>query len=454
MKSFEAVFESIFVSGILSYLLNSLWQVPLLYAAGCVAVRGVRKVSAEAEHRVWVCVLVLQSLLPAFSLLPREWLHIYALWSSGWLSGGEANVSVVTGEGTTWFAPHLPAPLLAAVAVAYCAASAYFVARFAWRWAKLRSLRLEAEEVLLSGEAALCWAQCAEKFGIDGISLATSSHIFSPVTMGFSRRLVLLPATMLSGLDWAEMQTVIAHEFAHIRRNDFLKNAIYELLSLPLNYHPLFWLTRQRIMESREIVCDQMAAEIGGRNQYARSLLRLAALLVEGVPARTSHAIGIFDANLFERRLMKLTEKETNIRGIRRLAIVTACIAFGIVTCGSALALSMHVNAQAGEGGTSAVQTPGTLTVPAAKLVDNQLTKVPPKYPDDAKKAHVKGKVLLDVLIGKDGTVKEARVVSGPEMLRQSSIDAVKQWTYKPYLLNGDPVEVETTINVVFVLGR
>jgi TonB family protein len=271
--------------------------------------------------------------------------------------------------------------------------------------------------------------------------------------MGFSRRLVLLPATMLSNLDWTEMQTVIAHEFAHIHRNDFLKNAIYELLSLPLNYHPLFWLTRQRIIESREIVCDRMAAEISGRNQYARSLLRLAALLIEELPARIPHAIGIFDANLFERRLMKLTEKETNIRGIRKLAMVTACAAFGIVTCGSALALGVHVNAQA-TGGDSATQTPGTLTVPAEKLVDNQLTRVSPKYPDLAKKAHVKGKVVLDVLIGKDGTMKEAHVVSGPEMLWQSSLDAVKQWTYKPYLLNGEPVEVKTTVTVTYSLKK
>lgn len=450
MKSFEAVFES----WILSYLLNSLWQVPLLYAAGWVGARGLCKVSAEAEHCVWVCTLLLQGLLPACSWLPHEWLQMYFPWVSGAFNRGETHVSVVTGEGTTWFAPHLPVSLLAAMAMAYCVVSAYFMARFAWRWAKLRSLRLEAEEVVLSGEAALCWAQCEEKFGIGGVLLATSSGIFGPVTMGFSRRLVLLPAAMLSGLDPTEMQTLIAHEFAHIRRNDFLKNAIYELLSLPLSYHPLFWLTRQQIIESREIVCDRMAAEIGGRSQYARSLLRLAALLVEGVPVRTSHAIGIFDANLFERRLMKLTEKETNIRGIRKLAIVAACVTFGIAACGSALALSMHVNAQASDGGMSATQTPGTLTVPAAKLVNNQLSKVQPKYPDDAKKAHVKGKVLLDVLIGKDGTVKEARVVSGPEMLRQSSIDAVKQWTYKPYLLNGDPVEVKTTITVTYSLGK
>jgi TonB family protein len=450
MKSFE----SIFVSGILSYLLNSLWQIPLLFAAGWVVARGLRAIGAAAEHRAWVCVLLLESLLPALSSLPHEWLQTLLHWSGGASSGDEAHVSVVTGAGTAWFAPHLPVSLLAAIAILYCAASAYFVARFAWRWAKLHALCREAEEVVLSGDAALCWAQCAERFGVDGVSLATSRRIFGPVTMGFSRRLVLLPAKMLSGLGQAEMQTLIAHEFAHIRRNDFLKNAIYELLSLPLSYHPLFWLTRQRIMESREIVCDQMAAEVGGRNQYARSLLRLAALLVEGPPARTPHAIGIFDASLFERRVMKLTEKETSIRGIRRMAIVAACAVFGIATCGSALALSMRVNAQTAGGDSSAAQAPGVLTVPAEQMTENVLTKVTPKYPEDAKKARVKGKVVLDALIGKDGVVKELQVVSGPDMLRQSALDAVKQWTYKPYLLNGNPVEVKTKITVTYSLKK
>ena len=125
----------------------------------------------------------------------------------------------------------------------------------------------------------------------------------------------------------ADLHTVIAHEFAHMRRKDFMKNLLYELLSLPVTYHPLLWLTRARIMESREMVCDQMAAAMTGRNEYAQSLLRLASLLVAGTLGRTPHTIGIFDANVFERRLMNLTEKHREIRGVRRVAIVAACAA-------------------------------------------------------------------------------------------------------------------------------
>jgi len=61
--------------------------------------------------------------------------------------------------------------------------------------------------------------------------------------------------------------------------------------------------------------------------------------------------------------------------------------------------------------------------------------------------------VVLQATISKTGTIENLRVISGPAMLQQSAMDAVKSWRYRPYLLNNDPVEVETTVNVVFSLG-
>jgi len=438
-----------FDSWILSYLLNSLWQIPLLFAAGWVAARVLRAVSAAAEHRVWVSVLFLQSLLPACSMLPPEWLHMLFNWGSGAHRAGEAHVTVVMGAGTGLSAFHLPAGLLAAITIAYGAVSAYFAVRFIWRWKKLSALRREAVEITLDGEAALYWKQCLQRFGIGNVSIAASSRIFGPVSMGFSKKLVLLPVSMAASLPETDFHTVIAHESAHICRNDFLKNLIYELLSLPVSYHPLFWLTRERIMESREMVCDQMAAEIAGRKEYARSLLRLVSLLVKGMPVRTPHAIGIFDANALERRLMKLTEKRSEVRGMRKLAIVIACAAFGIVTCGSALALSMRVDSDNNPSKPS-----GPLKVSAGMMAGNKIAGPNPTYPEAAKKAKIQGTVVLSATISKEGTVEDLKVISGPKELQESSLDAVQQWTYKPFLLNGDPVEVETTINVIYSLAK
>jgi protein TonB len=60
----------------------------------------------------------------------------------------------------------------------------------------------------------------------------------------------------------------------------------------------------------------------------------------------------------------------------------------------------------------------------------------------------------LQATISTAGTIENLRVSSGPAMLRQAALDAVQNWRYKPYELNGEPVEVETTVNVVFTLGQ
>lgn len=85
--------------------------------------------------------------------------------------------------------------------------------------------------------------------------------------------------------------------------------------------------------------------------------------------------------------------------------------------------------------------------------VANLIHRVDPVYPPIAKAAHVAGTVVLHVIIGKDGTVQEVQVVSGPPLLIRAATDAVRQWSYKPTLLNGKPVEVDTTVTVIFALG-
>jgi TonB family protein len=92
-------------------------------------------------------------------------------------------------------------------------------------------------------------------------------------------------------------------------------------------------------------------------------------------------------------------------------------------------------------------------TIPAAVAVGLLLQKTQPIYPPIAKAARVSGTVVLEATISKAGTVEELRVISGPPFLQQAALDAVKTWRYKPYTVNDEPVEVETTVNVVFTLG-
>ena len=81
------------------------------------------------------------------------------------------------------------------------------------------------------------------------------------------------------------------------------------------------------------------------------------------------------------------------------------------------------------------------------------IRKVTPTYPPLARQARIQGSVLLQAVISKDGSIEGLKVVSGPPMLIQSALDAVKQWKYKPYILNGEPVEVDTQVTVTFTLG-
>jgi TonB family protein len=440
-------------SWILSYIVNSLWQVPLLFAAGLLAARSLRSAGPEAEHRGWVGVLLLQILLPASSAAQFAWMRTLLVWHTGPRAHGDAQVTVMMGNGAASGAFQFPSAMFAAIIIAYSAAIFYFAARFFWRWAQLGALRGESVHCNLSGDAARLWEQCSERFGVRNVSLATSSRIAAPVTMGVLRKLVLLPAAFASRLSETEMQSVIAHEFAHMRRNDFIKNVIYELFSLPVSYHPVLWLTRERITESREIVCDRMAAELAGRNQYSRSLLRLASMIVESAPARAAHAVGIFDTNTLERRIMKLSENRSDIRGARRFAAIAACFALGAATCVSALALHMQVNST-DAGGHQPTKHPTFVNV-SPKTMENQIiNKVTPKYPVEAKKARIEGKVILRAVIGKDGSVLNLKVDSGPKELRQSALDAVRQWKYKPYLLNGQPVEVRTNVTIIYTLEK
>ncbi len=93
------------------------------------------------------------------------------------------------------------------------------------------------------------------------------------------------------------------------------------------------------------------------------------------------------------------------------------------------------------------------VTISAGVAVGLLVQKTTPLYPSIAKAARVSGTVEIQATISKNGSIKDMRVVNGPVMLRQAALDAVRSWRYKPYKLNNEPTEVQTTINVIFTLG-
>ena len=99
------------------------------------------------------------------------------------------------------------------------------------------------------------------------------------------------------------------------------------------------------------------------------------------------------------------------------------------------------------------VATPQRVRVSQGVSQGLLLHQVKPSYPPLARQARIQGTVVLQAVIGKDGNIQGLKVVSGHPMLAPAALEAVKQWKYKPYYLNGEPVEVDTTINVNFTLA-
>jgi len=442
MKTIELSTELWFVE----YLLNSIWQLPLIFAAAWVAARLARTIGSRAEHRIWVGALLIETILPACSgslwNLPRQAWSLVALLAG--TSNAEGFVHVVVGPGSA--SPtgllRLTSPLLTAIVLVYACALFYCASRLAWGLWKTTQMLREAQPLpsAVFPPPNPSTSRPAR--------FAISHTISGPVTIGIRQNVLLLPPNFLERISEADLDALLAHEFAHIERRDFSKNLLYGFLSLPIAYHPIQWLTFSRLAGTREMICDETAASaVSGPDNYARSLLRLASILTSPMPARTLHAIGIFDANIFERRIMSLARKRIEITASRRLATAAVCAVLALAACASALALRMDVVSPV-------MQKENVKTIHVKSDSLKLITRVNPVYPPKAKQAGIEGSVVLDAVISKEGVPEHLSVQSGPRDLQPSALDAVRQWRWEPFLLNGDPIEVETTITVVYELEK
>jgi TonB family protein len=446
-------------SWVLGYLLNSLWQVPLIFAAAWLLARLVRGIASGMEHRVWVGALLLEVTVPACNLHPVELLREISRlvpWSWGGNSAADhvrvaMGPAAASGSGVL----RLSSELLAGLALFYACTLLYFVGRFGWAFWNTKTIQRLAKCGVLTNEMERSWNRYSRAFSIDAPQLATSSGVSGPVTVGIRRGMLLVPPNFLDSVCMGDLDAMFAHEFAHMRRHDFAKNLLYELLSLPVAYHPLLRMTRSRVAESREMVCDAMAADVvAGRESYARSLLRLASRIASPTPVRTLHAIGIFDANIFERRVMSLTRSYIEIRGVRRFAIAATCVAVASITCGTALALRMEVATPAASSAAQA-ESPSPLRVKAEIMAGQRIGGMNPVYPPQAKADKIEGAVVLALTINENGEPVDVHVKKGVrDDLDESALTAVRQWRWKPFLLNGNPTAVKTTVTVNYSIGH
>jgi protein TonB len=129
-------------------------------------------------------------------------------------------------------------------------------------------------------------------------------------------------------------------------------------------------------------------------------------------------------------------------QGIPTNAVAGMGMGFGVAGSGGLSAL--------GSGPAIVVKKAGPLRISSGVASGNRIGGPDPVYPPIARAAHITGAVVIHAIISKTGTIENLQVVSGPVMLRQAAVDAISRWRYKPFLLNGEPTEVDTTVTVNF----
>ena len=321
---------------LIEYIVNALWQIPLLAGAAWLLLR-VTKPGPRTQHRVWLAVLGLAVLLPiegmgrmsVFTTLPQP---------AGVVTRESAadrdvlavalphdapphNVSAtIDRERTHWyvldrrFLPRTHTVRLSGTYARwlirlYLVAVSLAMLRIARAWHGARVLVAHSRETTRH-RAAL--ANYSLRFRIKPPQLRESGEVSSPMILGVTRPVLLLPEGFEQFTE-EEIGAALCHELAHIKRHDYLVNAVCQLVALPVVWHPILRAVQQRIRMTREMVCDAMAAEeMESEIGYAKCLVALAQSML-GTRGRTAHPefLGLFTHNTLEERVMELVETTT-----------------------------------------------------------------------------------------------------------------------------------------------
>lgn len=209
-------------------------------------------------------------------------------------------------------------------------------------------------------------ARLAERLGlVDAVRVVESRLVGTPTVVGWMRPIVLLPVAALANLTPAQVEAILAHELAHIRRHDYLVNLLQTLGETVLFYHPAVWWMSGRIRAEREHCCDDVALVISGdRVGYATAL----AALEEWRGRETAPALGAIDGPL-SGRVQRILDRPSNPRPRFRGRVVTWVLA--LVLCAAIGAAvwprqgATHATQVAGTGAAQGVQT-----TPPATAID------------------------------------------------------------------------------------
>lgn len=278
------------------------------------------------------------------------------------------------------------------------------------------------------------------------VTIRRSDCHHSPFLVGLHRPLIVVPVTWD---DWtrAERDTVLHHELGHLAHGDNWSALLTGLVTAVYFFNPLVWLVRDRLELVQELRADRYATEhnAAGVAGFARQLVNVAGTLnntqvrAPGLALTEPYRRLVHRVNHLFWEGKESRMKQSWIRSFMVIALVVTGLALvsvrgGVVQAAEAVSL-------AAEGNEDVVVKPAPLN------------KVAPEYPDEAKKEGIQGRVVIDVLIDKNGEPVKVKVLESPhDLLTKAAIVALEQWQFRPGTVNGEPAEMKIQLKLDFKL--
>jgi beta-lactamase regulating signal transducer with metallopeptidase domain len=340
---------------LITFLINSMWQIPLVAAIAALCARLVRHAPSAYRHFVWVAALGLCLGLPLASLRSStDAAGNLSLLASQAGPNDRARLGSQNTPASYRFSllrrNHIRAVTFAPLAIAFLVCSyigvfLYRAARIGWSLRNTIRFRDAGYPRALGNQMSAIANHCADAFVLRNVTILCSPAALVPVTLSFPRPTLILPPRFFTEVSEADFSSVLCHELAHIKRHDFLLNLLYEIVSIPVFFHPAAAVIKNRIAMTRELACDEAAAGIlSSRTGYARSLLNMAQTLSSvAPPSKPTWALGLFDTDALEERIMNILGKTKRVS--KKWGFVLAMVASSllIVTCSGISAFSFQV---------------------------------------------------------------------------------------------------------------
>ncbi len=338
---------------VLTFLLNSLWQITLIAALAAFGAWLLRNSPARYRHWLWTTALCLAFLVPTITSLRTlgETVSSSASTTYAILASEELQPFPIALARTRFPVPstfRLNQRLASLLVALFCAFLLYRLFKLVQAWKTTGTIRRGAVELEPDQRVTEIIRKCEHQAGAPSgwVKVLRSETVPVPVTIGLSEPVIILPEQLLREGNIELLTSAIGHEFIHVARRDYVLNLIYELLFVPISFHPAAALLRRRVRQTRELCCDELVAErILNAEVYARSLVQLASSAPPLRRLSVTTTVGIADADILEARIMSLLRKSNfNTRGNKHLLLAVALLL--LVPCVAAAAFAVRFDTQ------------------------------------------------------------------------------------------------------------